>query len=101
MSKIVKLPHLQEVVQDLVNKIKIKFNQMVVSVEFNPDTDIVTVTKDGGATTEFSLEKFVDEWGDLDCVTEYPYVNLFNYTERVDDKKYQPDGSTVVGTKKW
>lgn len=98
MSKIVKLPHLQEVVQDLVNKIKIKFNQMVVSVEFNPDTDIVTVTKDGGATTEFSLEKFVDEWGDLDCVTEYPYVNLFDYTERVDDKKYQPDGSTVVDT---
>ena len=98
MSKIVKLPHLQEVVQDLVNKIKIKFNQMVVSVEFNPDTDIVTVTKDGGATTEFSLEKFVDEWGDLDCVTEYPYANLFDYTERMDDKKYQPDGSIVTDT---
>lgn len=92
MSKIIKLPHLEEVVQDLVNKIKIKFNQMVVSVEFDPDTNIVTVTKDGGATTNFDLNKFVDEWGDLDCVTEYPYANLFDYSNRVEGRKYEDDG---------
>ena len=93
MSKIIKLPHLQEVVQDLVNKIKIKFNQMVVSVEFDPDTNIVTVTKDGGATTTFSLDKFIDTWGDLDCVTEYSYANLFDYSNRVDGRKYEENGN--------
>lgn len=93
MSKIVKLPHLQEVVQDLVNKIKLKFNQMVVSVEFNPDTNIVTVTKDGGATTTFSLDKFIDTWGDLDCVTEYSYANLFDYSNRVEGRKYEENGN--------
>lgn len=99
MSKIIKLPHLQEVILDLVDKIKLRFNQTVVAVDFDENTNIVTVSKgDGQTTTEFSLDKFVDEWGDLDCVTEYPYANLFDYTERMDDKKYQPDGSIVTDT---
>lgn len=99
MSKIIKLPHLQEVILDLVDKIKLRFNQTVVAVDFNENTNIVTVSKgDGQTTTEFSLNKFVDEWGDLDCVTEYPYANLFDYTERVDNKKYLPDGSTATDT---
>lgn len=93
MSKIIKLPHLEEVIEDLVNKLKVKFNQTVVSVEFNPDTDIVTVTKDGGATTTFSLEKFVDTWGDLDCVTEYSHANLFDYSSRVEGRKYEENGN--------
>ena len=99
MSKIIKLPHLQEVILDLVDKIKLRFNQTVVAVDFNENTNIVTVSKgDGQTTTEFSLNKFVDEWGDLDCVTEYPYANLFDYTERMDDKKYEPDGSVITDT---
>ena len=99
MSKIIKLPHLQEVILDLVDKIKLRFNQTVVAVDFDENTNIVTVSKgDGQTTTEFSLDKFVDEWGDLDCVTEYPYANLFDYTERMDDKKYEPDGSVITDT---
>ena len=99
MSKIIKLPHLQEVILDLVDKIKLRFNQTVVAVDFDENTNIVTVSKgDGQTTTEFSLDKFVDEWGDLDCVTEYPYANLFDYAERMDDKKYEPDGSVITDT---
>lgn len=98
MSQIIKLPHLEELLLDLANKIRTKHSQLVTSVTFDPNTNIVTVERDGGATTTFSLDKFIDTWGDLDCVTEYPYANLFDYTARVNNKKYEPDGSIVDDT---
>lgn len=93
MSQIIKLPHLEELLLDLANKIRTKHSQLVTSVTFDPNTNIVTVEKDGGATTTFSLDNFVDTWGDLDCVTEYSYANLFDYSNRVEGRKYEENGN--------
>ena len=93
--------NVQDVLEDLDNRLNARFNTTLVDVSYEKDSNVLTFTKGDNTQEEVELKRFIERWGDLEHIIEHKITNILNKDLIIDNEYHNVIGGLVTNASEW
>lgn len=84
--------NVQDVLEDLDNRLDARFNTTLVDVSYEKDSNVLTFTKGDNTQEEVELKHFIERWGDLEHIIEHKITNIFDKNDVIESQRHHANG---------